>query len=152
MIETQIDMRDFMRSIGVFETELQKTMQAGVDALAEQGAETARRLVPVKTGELKASTSVMNTEFVARQPGEVSAAFKARALYASYVDQGRGPVTAKRAGMLRFQIGGRWISKKSVRAAAARPFMTPAEEAVTAALPGVINDAINEAGRIAFGR
>lgn len=47
----------------------------------------------------------------------------AKSKYASFVEEGRGPVVAKAGGMLRFQIGGQVFFRKSVKAAAARPFM-----------------------------
>jgi hypothetical protein len=44
--------------------------------------------------------------------------------YASYVENGRGPVRAIRAQFLRFTIDGQVFFRRSVRAAAPRPFMS----------------------------
>lgn len=50
----------------------------------------------------------------------------ASAPYAGYVERGRGPVVARKGGVLRFEVAGRVIFRPRVGPARPRPFMRPA--------------------------
>lgn len=150
MIEAGIDVREFMQGAAKWDAEFQRRLQSETDALARAGANAARARVPVKTGFLAHSIGVTNPQGP-RKSGEVWSQFRAGADYASYVDRGRGPVTAKKAKFLRFRGRNGWVTTKSVGPAKAKPFITPAEEMVTAALPGVIERTIEATSRSIFG-
>lgn len=50
--------------------------------------------------------------------------------YSSFVEYGRGPVRAKNAKFLRFEINGRVFYRKQVRAAAPRPVFIPVARSI----------------------
>lgn len=150
MIEADIDVREFMQGAAKWDAEFQRRLQSETDALARAGANAARARVPVKTGFLAHSIGVTNPQGP-RAEGEFWSQFRAGADYSSYVDRGRGPVTAKKAKFLRFRGRNGWVTKKTVGPAKARPFMTPAEQMVTAALPAALERSIDAASRAAFG-
>lgn len=82
---------------------------------------TARQLVPVDTGRLRASiaTEIRGTG------GGVVGVVGSNVKYARIVEEGRGPVVAK-GRALRFEIGGQIIFRKSVGPAKGKPYLRPA--------------------------
>lgn len=97
-------------------------MRRGVSQGVREGAleaKTKHRFVN-RTGALERSIAGRVTgSSEDEHRGEIVATMH----YASYVENGRGPVTAKNAPYLVFKIDGRLIRTKSVRAAAPRPFL-----------------------------
>lgn len=91
---------------------------------AEHLAKTTTRFEDV-TGALRRSIGF-------RMSGDYSGQFFASAPHALFVEAGTRPhvIEARNAPMLRFQIGGRWISARSVRhpGTRARDFMRDAAE------------------------
>lgn len=87
-----------------------------------QGAAEARAQHRFKnrTGDLERSISGRVTR---NTVNETSGEIVATKSYASYVEHGRGPVTARNGKTLRFAIGGQVFFRRSVRAATALPFM-----------------------------
>lgn len=97
-------------------------MRRGVSAGVSEGAAAARAGHKFKnqTGDLEKSiqgrlTGSSETE----HRGEIVAAMP----YASFVEEGRGPVTVVNAKALRFVIGGQVFFRRSVGPARAFPFM-----------------------------
>lgn len=89
---------------------------------AKEGAGEARthHQFRNRTGDLERS---IQSRTIGWAGDTYKAEITAKMKYASYVEEGRGPVVAKPGSMLRLVIGGRVFFRKSVKAAAARPFM-----------------------------
>lgn len=87
-----------------------------VGIMVERGA---KGYTPVKTGTLRRSI----TNQVAVSPMVTRVTVGTNVPYAKYVEFGRGPITASPGKVLRFEIGGKVIFRKSVGPAKARPFL-----------------------------
>lgn len=100
----------------------------------------ARNLAPRNTGTLKKSiysrrsrksTPGLEIRDITVKAGKSQQKFNRDAYYWKFVEFGRGTVNAKKGKVLRFfnKKTGKWISKESVAAVPARPFLRPAFEA-----------------------
>lgn len=97
-----------------------------VQRAVEEGAAEARakHAFTNRTGELEASIvgrmlgSESGEGSTIKHVGEI----RAGKFYASWVEDGRGPITAK-GKALRFEIGGTVFFRKSVKASQPKPFM-----------------------------
>ena len=99
-------------------------MRAPRDALREAGEEVARtasRLAAKRSGRMSRSNRVKVLTTVAR--------ISNRTRYAPYQEHGTGPIFARRAPMLHFQINGQWISTYSTRGVPAVHYLARAAEA-----------------------
>lgn len=82
---------------------------------------SAKRIVPVKTGNLRRSL----THEVRATGGGVIGVVGTNVKYARIVEEGRGPVVARAGGMLRFEIGGQVIFRNRVGPAKGKPYLKP---------------------------
>jgi hypothetical protein len=98
---------------------LDAAVEAGLEALAERGADVARAK---STGSVRGS-------IVTRKVGS-SVEIAATAPHATFVEHGRGAIVAK-GKALRFEVNGTVVFAKRVGPARARPFMAPAGVAMT---------------------
>ena len=98
--------------------ELRKSMDRSVLAVEA----SAKRVVPVKTGNLRRSI----THEVRATGGGMVGKVGTNVPYAERVEKGRGPVVATRAKVLRFEINGQVIYRKRVGPAKGKPYLRPA--------------------------
>src|SRR5688500_16842391 len=84
------------------------------DRLTLQGEAFAKGVVPVRTGHLRRSIAMKPAVWA----GGATGSFGTATPYARYVEFGRGPISARPGGYLRFTIGGRVIYAKRVGPAA----------------------------------
>lgn len=96
---------------------------AGLDSAVDRGlmwtAYEGQNVAKAKSkGSVSASIGVTQT----RDGYEL----QARAPHAKYVEHGRKAITAKKGHFLRFEVSGRVVFARKVRAARPRPFMRPA--------------------------
>jgi hypothetical protein len=128
----QIDARqffEFAEQLGVADDKLDAAfLQAGNQA-AQEGVTVARGILAsngsVVTGDLSGSITAFPTT---RAGDTYTIKYGPNEEYpGTWVEQGRGPVSARPGGKLRFQIkgAGPYIFRKSVGPAAPRPFMKP---------------------------
>jgi HK97 gp10 family phage protein len=96
------------------------------DEMRQAGAEVgtmveraAKGYAPVKTGHLRRSI----THSVTASSMVTTTKIGTNVPYAKYVEFGRGPITAAPGRVLRFEIGGVVLFRKSVGPAKARPFL-----------------------------
>lgn len=87
---------------------------------ANHARDAANRLIRSKTGQLASSAEVRTMVFARRVEGIV----RWTARHARWVAYGRGPVVAKRAKALRFEIDGVILFRKRVGPAPAQHFHT----------------------------
>lgn len=96
--------------------ELQKGVLRAVTDATSEGAEEARSThrYQDRTGDLTRSTV---GRVIGGGGGDVDGEIVAAKDYASFVDGGTEPheIHAKGDGVLKFKIGGQWVSKKSVQ-------------------------------------
>lgn len=104
--------------------------ERGAGLGAKEGAAEARARHTFKnqTGSLERSIQGRTIgwsgdTYKAEIIADAKSSTKGRAHYASFVENGRGPITAPDGAVLRFVIGGRIIFRRSVKAATALPFM-----------------------------
>jgi hypothetical protein len=101
---------------------------SGFDAAVERGlSKTAFKGQSVAKAKSKGSVSA--SVGVTQTPDGYE--LQARAPYARFVEYGRGPVVAQGNGFLRFEVGGRVVYTRRVRAARPRPFMAPAKRVMS---------------------
>ncbi len=93
---------------------------------------SARQLAPVDTGLLRESIQVTPARDI---DGGWAGKVGTSVLYSVFQEQGTGiygplhqPIVAKNGQAMRFQIGGRWITVKSVKGVRARYYMKQALE------------------------
>lgn len=115
------------------------------------GVAEAKRLVPVRTGNLRRTIRVGS---VTAKRANVVAGGTARVGYAYYVEAGTGiygpkgqPIKPKRARMLSWKTKSGRVFAKSVRGRKATPYLVPGVQAALqkAGLKGVIVDVWNRA-------
>jgi len=102
--------------------------------------EKAKELVRVKTGALRRSIDMIRVE-----PRHYLV--RATARHAPWVERGRGPVEAKQAKALRFEVEGRILFRRRVGPARARPFLRPALEWARAQAPDLFRRTVLFTGR-----
>jgi hypothetical protein len=97
-------------------------VRRGVAQGCSEGAEEARTKHRFKnrTGDLERS---IQGHLTGSDPDGSRGEIVATEKYASFVENGRGPVEVKRAKFLRFEIDGQLFFRKRVKEAAPRPFM-----------------------------
>lgn len=95
-------------------------LRRAVDRCTLAGEAESKRLVPVKTGHLRRSITRAAATVAG---GTVRGRWGTNVPYARHVEFGRGPVVARPGKVLRFEIGGRVLYRKRVRAARPRPFL-----------------------------
>jgi hypothetical protein len=88
----------------------------------------AKDNVTVDTGLLRNS---IVSELVEQTPTKVVWRIGTNVSYAPYQELGTGPIFARRAPMLVFQVNGRWVRTYSTRGVPAQRFLTKAIESVT---------------------
>jgi hypothetical protein len=115
--------------------ELAKAGQrSGRIVLTKANALTNRRtgqLIDTSTSQTAVSASTITT--TVKWPAKSKQGFN----YPYIVNYGRGPVFAKPGGVLRFEVGGKILFRKSVGAAKAQHF---AEKGLEAAIPGIVGE------------
>lgn len=79
----------------------------------------AKAYAAVKTGTLRRSI----THTVTSSPMVTTTTIGTNVPYAKYVEYGRGAITAAPGRVLRFEVGGKVLFRKSVGPARARPFL-----------------------------
>lgn len=103
----------------IIQAELTEAMREGTQLVTQR----ARQIAPKgKTKEL----SRRITPEVRVLGLNVEGIVTAQARHSRWIEEGRGPVVARRAKALRFEVGGQVLFRKSVGPAAAQPFMRPA--------------------------
>lgn len=117
---------------GILQNELIKAGQRiGRIVLTKANALTNRRtgqLIDTSKPTTAASSGAITT--TVKWPAKSKTGFS----YPYVVNFGRGPVTAKPGGVLRFEVGGKILFRKSVRAAKAQHF---AERGLEASIPAI---------------
>ena len=111
--------------------ELGHVVSEGLDEAASLIAAEAWRHAPEKTGTLGKSMRIARRGRYVRE-------IYPTATYASFVENGRGPVFAKPGKVLRFEINGVIFFRKSVGPAAPRPYMAPARDWAEANAPKIV--------------
>lgn len=146
-----VDISGFTTELGTRWVNVRAAVRAGMrrgvaQGVAEGAMEAkARRQFTSRTGNLLRSISGRVTgSSDTEHRGEIVATAK----YASWVENGRGPVVAKRAPFLVFRIGTRLIRTKSVRAARARPFLAFAYQKCERVMIREIERGVAQAQRI----
>jgi len=115
MIGVSVKSKKAAAQLGRFISGLDSAIDRGLMQTAFKGQSVAKSK---SKGSVAASVGVTQTK--------AGYELQARAPHARWVEDGRGPVVAKRAKMLRFEVGGRVLFRKRVGPARARPFMAPA--------------------------
>lgn len=92
----------------------------GVRAAAELTAQRAQGQVGVDTGKTRAS---INASFLRADGQSVWYKVEATTSYAIYHHQGHGVITPKRGKFLVFQVGGKTVFARKVRAVSANKFL-----------------------------
>ncbi len=132
MTSVTIDVGSFLRfaeNMGASGTKVRAALVVGGNAVAQQGAQIAQSILSsngsVVTGDLRSDITAKPTsssgDNIIIQYGP------SMKQPANWVEHGRGPVSARAGGRLKFQIKGRGpvIYAKSVGPARPRPFMQP---------------------------
>lgn len=101
-------------------------MRRGVKMGVEEAAEEARRTHQFKNRSEDGLEKAIVGRLVGNAEDEQKGELAALKSYASFVEEGRGPVVASPGKVLRFEIDGEVFYRKRVRAAKARPFLGPA--------------------------
>jgi hypothetical protein len=119
------------------------------DALYQSATEAV--MVAKATTLFKDQTGKLRQSIAQRPTGFFSRAIRATRPYASFVHNGtpKHTITAKDGGVLRFQVNGRWVSKKSVEhpGTKASPFIQSAADAAQ----GPLASRLEAAAKKAFG-
>lgn len=97
-------------------------MRRGVSMGVKEGAAEARARHRFKNRTGNLERSILG-EVTGSSDDEHRGRIAAWRKYASFVENGRGPVVAKNGKALRFVIGGQVFFRRSVKAASALPFM-----------------------------
>jgi HK97 gp10 family phage protein len=116
------------------QTEIDKMMlpsgQIGMAAARAAGRvrDRAKQNAPVDQGLLR--NSIIST---LEKQGRSSITWRVGSpvFYALYQELGTGPIFARRAPLLVFQVGGKWVSTYSTRGVPASRYLTRAVEAVS---------------------
>lgn len=123
MINTSGTVNDINRIINgldrLAENVLKRTLQAGQDA--------AKSMVKGKL------TDSLEKKILGHQ-----GSLKTTKHYAKFVENGRGPITAKKGKVLRFKIAGQIIFAKHVKGVKPRPFMKAAGESMISKVTQII--------------
>jgi hypothetical protein len=88
----------------------------------------AKRLATVDTGLMRNS---IVAELYEQTPRHIIWRIGSSVFYAPFQEKGTGPIHARRAPLLVFKIGNRWVSTYSTRGVPAVRFLARAIEAVT---------------------
>jgi hypothetical protein len=116
LIFDQRDERELTRHLDSAVLDIERGIMQGLSEGAEMVADRARtdHEYTRRSGDLERNTVDVPAQ---RKSGGFEAAVAARTPYARYIEEGTAPHGIKPRsanGMLKFQIGGRWISKKFV--------------------------------------
>ena len=107
-----------------------------LNVAAEEARETMRGIAPERTGRLRESITV-ERDFGVRVVGPTVP-------YAYVANYGRGPVFARRAHALRFEIGGEVIFRKRVGPARGTHFVENTARAIEPDYPKIAQQVIEE--------
>ena len=99
---------------------IREELTGGVTAAAQAGEAQAKRLVGVKTGNLRRSIIATPGRYAG---GTVSASYGTNVPYARYHEEGRGAIDAGPGRVLRFEIGGKVLFRRRVGPAKGRFYM-----------------------------
>ena len=151
MIDITIDaaeiLRDLQLAIPAVQLAQQAATYAGAAAIVEDAKATT--LFNDRTGKLRGS---IRTRRGPERSLDVVAGNDSKIAYAACVESGSVPhvISGKNGGLLRFQVNGAWVSKRSVNhpGTKPRPFMAlaalkgaeAAETALTFRLAGALRD------------
>lgn len=126
MIDTVVDVSATVASLQQFAVELEQ----GASQLLRESLELAVEFARKAPQPFTPRTGKLNRSIGYRMTGPLSGRiFTDRsAPYAGWIEYGRGPVRPVNGAFLRFNVGGRWVTTKFSRPAAARPFIRPAVE------------------------
>jgi len=114
-----------------------------LNATARRAQSTMRGFAPARTGQLRDSISI-ESDFGKRVIGP-TARSEDGFYYPYVVNYGRGPVFARRAHALRFEIGGQVIFRRSVGPARGTLFVERTARAVEPDYPKIAQAVIEEA-------
>lgn len=114
------ELAEFAHRYANAKTIIEEEMTGGVTRVAQAGEHKAKSLTPYKTGHLRRSITHTPAVFAG---GTAMAMYGTNVPYARWVEEGRGPVVAKRARALRFTINGRVLFRKRVGPAKGKFYM-----------------------------
>ena len=126
MIDITIDAAEILRDLALARPAVQLAAQAATYAGAAAVMDDAKAttLFNDQTGRLRGS---IRTRRAAEGGLDVVAGNDGKIVYASFMETGTAPhiISGKNGGMLRFQINGQWVQKRSVNhpGTKPRPFM-----------------------------
>jgi len=115
MIQVKVRSKKTLTSITRLISGLDRVVYSGMVKTANLGLRTARSKAK---GSLKKQVNV--------QTRDKQVSLAASAPFAHFVEFGRGAITAKNGKVLRFEVGGQVLFRRSVGPAKAHPFMAPA--------------------------
>lgn len=125
------DAHEFAAVLATAPSIVEREMVNAANRVALQGEAWAKAAAPVKAGHLRRSIAATPAVYAG---GVVTATFGTATPYARHVEDGRGPVVAKKKA-LRFSIGGKVLFRKRVGPAAAKPFIRPTRERLAPLVP-----------------
>lgn len=125
---------------------MRRELRAATNQLAAEGAAAAISIAPRDTGFLAGQIKPDPARFVGDM---VIGGYTSNAEYGIYVEEGRGPVVAKKGRFLKF-VGrdGKLVFVRRVKAAKAQPYMGPSVAKVRAAMARVYGQAVRRAVRV----
>lgn len=115
---------------------IDRALDRGTEAAAQEVLDDAKDRVPVRTGKLKSKLEI-------RKQSSGNYLIGTDLPRGYYVEFGRGPVVAKNADALKFTINGQTLYRQSVGPAAPQPYLRPALVRNRDTLADKISGAIN---------
>ena len=144
------DMLAWAQEMGAAEAKAKRELIRAGNAIAKHGAASARSFIvannSIVSGHLLSSIRALPASLAGNTlTMEWGAAEDKPAIWVEY---GRGPVTARRGGVLRFTTkDGRYVVTKSVGPAKPRPFLKPSSQATRPVARKLLAEAIMRAIR-----
>lgn len=132
-IRIKVDHRAFHEA----EAKFMKASQRAIQNIVAYGVAQAKKNAPRKTGTLQRSITPIQ---VTGNGGRYGTAL----IYARIQEEG-GVIKPKKAKVLRFKIGNRWVSAKQVRIKG-KHYLKRSAEATQKAVPQLVRKAIRESG------
>lgn len=147
-IRVHFDHEAFSDQVDAEVAEFESLATEALFDVADDAVDLAQRttLFKNRTGELRKHIDWVPND---TSSNVLSVALRAVAEHASYVHDGTPAhtISGRNGGMLRFQINGRWVSKRSVQhpGTTARPFLQNAADAAQSPLAQRLEQAASEA-------
>lgn len=140
-LSIESDVGSLARKLNTYPTKVKKGINSGLNETGKYAVQQEKAITTKnkKTGALARSITWISNGEYSRLVNPIMVD------HGKYLENGRGPVFAKRAKALHFFIKGKEVFTKSVGPAKAQPFVKPTRDALNVMYPRIMETEISKA-------